>query len=90
MSVSVAPDRLSERRDESEPSSSSAAALAPLAALPRLHELRASLAPSLGEAAVPVLLRFPALGRLRVDGSIPASALARLAAQRPQWFTAER
>ena len=68
----------------------SAAALAPLAALPRLHELRASLAPSLGEAAVPVLLRFPALGRLRVDGSIPAPALARLAAQRPQWFAAER
>jgi Leucine-rich repeat (LRR) protein len=64
----------------------SAAALAPLAALPRLRELRASLAPSLGEPAVPVLLRFPALAKVRLDGSIPAPALARLAAQRPQWF----
>lgn len=64
----------------------SAAALAPLSSLPRLRELRASLAPSLGESAVPVLLRFPALVKVRLDGSIPAPALARLAAQRPQWF----
>jgi hypothetical protein len=64
----------------------SAAALAPLAALPRLRELRANLAPTLGEPAVPVLLRFPALAKVRVDGSIPPPAMARLAAQRPLWF----
>ena len=64
----------------------SAAALAPLAELPRLVELRASLAPSLGEAAVPVLLGFPALESVRLDGSLPDDALAGLAAQRPEWF----
>jgi Leucine-rich repeat (LRR) protein len=67
----------------------SAAALAPLAALPRLRELRASLAPALGEPAVAVLLRFPALSRVRLDGSIPAPAMARLTAQRPQWFATQ-
>ena len=66
----------------------STAALAPLAALPRLRDLRASLAPSLGEAAVPVLLRFPALAKVRLDGSLPAPAMARLVAQRPRWFSA--
>ncbi len=66
----------------------SAAALAPLAGLPKLRELRASLAPTLGEPAVPVLLRFPALSRVSLDGSIPAPALARLTAQRPRWFLA--
>ena len=64
----------------------SAAALAPLAALPRLRDLRASLAPSLGEAVVPVLLRFPALSKVRLDGSMPEPAMARLVAQRPRWF----
>jgi Leucine-rich repeat (LRR) protein len=68
----------------------SATALAPLAALPKLHELRASLAPTLGEPAVPVLLRFPALTAVRVDGSIPAPAMAKLQAERPQWFSGAR
>lgn len=63
----------------------SAAAIAPLARLPKLRELRASLAPSLGEAAVPVLLKFPALAAVRLDGSIPDPALARLHMQRPAW-----
>lgn len=62
------------------------AELAALAKLPKLRELRASLAPSLGAGAVPVLLRFPALAAARLDGSIPEAALAKLAAQRPQWF----
>ncbi len=64
----------------------SAAALAPLAELPKLIELRASLAPLLGEAAVPVLLRFPALTRVRVDGSLPPEAMQKLSAARPAWF----
>lgn len=67
----------------------SAAALAPLAVLPRLRDLRARLAPSLGEASVPVLLRFPALTKVHLDGSMPAPAMARLVAQRPQWFAGE-
>ena len=66
----------------------SAAALGSLAGLPRLRELRASLAPTLGEQAVPVLLRFPALSKVNLEGSLPAEAMARLAAQRPQWFAA--
>lgn len=64
----------------------SAAAIAPLARLPKLRELRASLAPSLGEGAVPVLLRFPALAAVRLDGSVPEPALAKLQAQRPAWW----
>ncbi|MCC6538319.1 MAG: hypothetical protein IT162_12255 [Bryobacterales bacterium] len=64
----------------------SPAALAPLAGLPKLNELRASLAPTLGEAAVPVLLRFPALTRLRIEGSVPPEALQKLVTTRAAWF----
>jgi len=64
----------------------SAAALTPLAGLPKLTELRANLAPSLGEAAVPVLLRFSALARVRLAGSIAPEAMQKLAEARPAWF----
>jgi Leucine-rich repeat (LRR) protein len=62
----------------------SASALEALSTLPKLTELRASLAPSLGERAVPVLLRFPALRKVRLEGSMPAEALERLRAARPE------
>ena len=58
-----------------------AAALAPLAALPRLRELRANLAPTLGDAVVPVLLRFPLLAKVSLEGSLSAPAMTRLTAQ---------
>ncbi|MBZ2178269.1 MAG: hypothetical protein K7J47_11245 [Acidobacteria bacterium] len=60
-----------------------AAALEPLTKLPKLRELRAALAPSLGAAALSVLLRFPALRVLRVEGSLPPEALNQLRAARP-------
>ena len=60
-----------------------AAALEPLSKLPKLRELRAALAPSLGPAALPLLLRFPALRTVFVEGSLPPEAIAQLRAARP-------